>query len=162
MITAEQLRREFTDFMDANSANYTIMDQNDNVVFLAFGGDQDSYVMVDFDETEGYDAESVHFSSHSFARIEQANLAAALIALNDANARYRWVKFYMLDNMLCADSDATIYPGNVGDECVKCAIRMSNIIVTALKDDFKDVAVVDNDAMRMLMMIAALKHAGLE
>ena len=162
MVTAEDLRKEFTDFMDEHDIHYTVMDEKDNMVYLAFGGDQHTYVMVDFDETDGRDAESVHFSSPGFATVEKANVPAALIALNKVNRKFRWVKFFMGDdNKLCADCDATVFPGTVGQECFHCAGRMSDIIEHALKE-FEGVAEVDEETMKMLSMVAAMKRWGVE
>ena len=161
MATAEELRKEFTDYMDEREIKYTVLKEDDNIVYLAFGGDQDTYVMVDFDENDN-DSESVHFSSHDFAVVEKANVPAALVKLNEVNQKYRWVKFYMSDNnKLCADCDATIFPGSVGYECFRSACRLSDIIEIALKD-FEGIAEPDEDAMKMFTMIAAFKSMGME
>ena len=162
MVTAEELRKEFTDFMDEHDIRYTVMDENDNMVYLAFGGDQDTYVMVDFDEDDEDDAQSVHFSSLGFASVERSNIPAALVTLNKVNSNYRWVKFFLRDdNKLCADCDAMVFPGTVGQECFHSAGRMSNIIEHAIKE-FEGVAEVDQSAMMMLSAVAAMKRMGME
>ena len=159
MATAEDLRKEFMDFMDAKGVKYTILDEADNILYLAFGGDTDTYVMVDFDE-EGDNASSVHFSSLGFAKIEQADMPAALVKLNEVNRKYRWATFFINDNELSANSDAKIFPGSVGPECFEVAIRLSNIIEDAMKD-FAGIATPDEEKMKMLAIVAMMKRAGL-
>lgn len=158
MATAEDLRKEFMDYLDAKGLHYTVMDENDNMVYLAFGGDQDTYVMVDFDE-EDDDASSVHFNSMGFAKVEQSDLPAALIKLNEVNMKYRWAKFFIRDNELWGDCDAKIYPGTVGPECFELTIRLSNIIEEVIKD-FAGIATPNDEKMKMLSLIAAMKRAG--
>ena len=159
MATAEDLRKEFMEFMDAKDMHYTVMDEEDNMVYLAFGGETDTFVMVDFDE-DGDDASSVHFSSLGFAKVEQDDMAAALVKLNEVNTKYRWATFFIHDNELSANCDAKIYPGSVGPECFELAIRLSNIIEDAIKD-FAGIATPDEEKMKMLSFIAAMKRAGL-
>ena len=60
MATAESLRQEFMRHMDSRGIKYTVFQEEDNIVYLAFGGDKETFVLVDFDE-DGNDAESVHF-----------------------------------------------------------------------------------------------------
>ena len=157
MVTAEQLRQEFMDHMDKLGVRYTVMDDEDNIVYLSFGGDTETFVIVDFDESNDGDANSVCFVSQGFAQVKQANVPAALVKLNEVNGRYRWVKFFMRENQLTAIFDAKVYPGSVGDECTEMAVRMSNNIERALKD-FEGIAVVDDDAKWAFDMMAAMKH----
>lgn len=155
MATAEQLRQEFMKFMDRKGLKYTVFDEDDNIVYLAFGGSKETFVLADFDE-EGNKADSVHFVSQGFAKA--SNIPAALVKLNEINKSYRWVKFYMDDQgTISADCDAMVYPGSVGEECTAICIRMSNIIEGAL-DKLAGVAEIDEDAKRMLDMMAVLKR----
>ena len=157
MATAEDLRREFMNHMDAKGIKYTVFDEDDNIVYLAFGGDKETFVLVDFDE-EGNNASSVHFLSQNFAKADRPNIPAALVKLNEINKSYRWVKFYMSDEgEISADCDAVIQPGSVGPECLEITIRMSNIIEGAL-DKLAGVAEINKEAKQMLDIVALMKR----
>ena len=159
MATAESLRREFMSYMDKKDVKYTVFDEEDNIVYLAFGGDKETFVLVDFDE-EGNDADSVHFVSQGFAKAERSKIPMALVKLNEINRQFRWVKFHMdEDGVISADCDAVISPGTVGEECLQITIRMSNIIESAL-DKLDGVAEIDMDAKRTLDLLAVMKRLG--
>ena len=157
MATAEELRQEFTDYMDMKGLKYTVMDKEDNMVYLAFGGEKETFVMVDFDES-GDDSDSVHFNSIGFAKAAKADFAKALVKINDINRKYRWVKTFILeDGKICCDADANVYPGTVGQECVQVVIRMSNIIEDIL-GDLEGVAEIDEEAKKTFDMLAMFKR----
>ena len=157
MATAEDLRQEFMRFMDSKDVKYTVFDEDDNILYLAFGGEKETFVLVDFDE-EGNNATSVHFVSQNFAKAEKAKIPAALVKLNEINRQFRWVKFHMSDDgVISADCDAVLTPGHVGEECLEITIRMSNIIESAL-DKLAGVAEIDMDAKRTLDVIAMMKR----
>lgn len=159
MATAESLRREFMQHMDSRDIKYTVFDEDDNIVYLAFGGDKETYVLVDFDEA-GNDADSVHFLSQNFAKAEKSKIPLALVRINEINRQYRWVKFHMSDDgEISADCDAVISPGSVGPECVQVAVRMSNIIEDAL-DKLEGAAEINEEAKRTLDIIALMKRLG--
>ena len=157
MATAEDLRREFMNYMDAKGIKYTVLDEKDNIVYLAFGGDKETFVLVDFDE-EDDNASSVHFLSQNFAKAERAMIPSALVKVNEINRSYRWVKFYISDDgEISADCDAVIQPGSVGAECLEITIRMSNIIEGAL-DKLAGIADINKEAKQMLDVVALMKR----
>ena len=147
------------DFMDRTDITYTVFSESDNIVHLAFGGDKETFVLVDFDEHDD-EFESVHFVSQNFAKASGTNVPAALVRLNEVNKQFRWVKFYMSeDGAISADCDAVVYPGTVGEECTQIAFRMSSIIKEALKL-LEGVAEIDEEAKRMLDILAMMKRMG--
>lgn len=159
MATAESLRQEFMRYMDSKDIKYTVFDEEDNIVYLAFGGDKETFVLVDFDE-DGNNADSAHFLSSNFAKAEKATIPLALVRLNEINRQYRWVKFYMSDEgEISADCDAVLSPGSVGPECVQISMRMSNIIEDAI-DKLAGAAEINEEAKRMLDIIALMKRLG--
>ena len=157
MATAENLREEFMRYMDLKDVKYTVFDEEDNIVYLAFGGDKETFVLVDFDE-EGNDASSARFVSQGFATVEKSKVPATLVKLNEINRQFRWVKFHMSDDgKISADCDAVLTPGTVGEECLEITIRMSNIIENAL-DMLDGVAEINMETKRTLDIIALIQR----
>ena len=134
MASAPQLRDEFTAYLDTRGYRYQVVDQANNVVHLGFSSQSSSFVtdiFVDFDEEP--DAEGiacVHFKAERFARCSDENVASVIVRLNDLNAQFRWVKFWLdkRNNYLNADADAMIFEGSVGSECWRFVIHVSNIV----------------------------------
>ena len=151
MVTAEQMRGEFTDHMDRKGLKYSVLDESDNIVLLFFGGKKyDTYVVADFDESTPCD--TVHFSSPNFATCSKSNLPALFIKLNELNRRFRWVKFWVNDEgSLTADTDAYIERGTVGEECMYVILRVSNILEDALEsmEGLVELDKSTGDALRM-------------
>ena len=145
MATAEELRTEFTNYMDKEGFVYQVINSSDNIVRIGFegreskGGGAQTVIFVDFDE-EGDSAESAHFVAPDFARCPQSAYAVVLIKLNEYNSRYRWVKFHASnddddgDVRLHCDGDAVLSSGTVGAECLQIVIRMSNIVEDVILD----------------------------
>lgn len=165
MATAEDLRKEFTSFMDQEGIKYQVTNQEDNIVRLAFagreskGGGADTAIFVDFDE-QGDEADSVHFVAHKFAKCSLADFPQVLVRINDYNARFRWVKFYVRreDDVayLFADSDAVLVPGATALECVQCSFRMSDIVEDVIVD-LGDLVEAADDKEHLRAMLAALQ-----
>lgn len=159
MATTKQLYNEFKAFMDKVGIRYREFDRDDNIIYLSFGGEHATYVLVDFDEVEGDGAGAVHFVSQGFAKCMKKDLAAALIAVNQLNARFRWVKFFINeDGEISCSEDALVDIGSVGNECANIAFNMSEIIGKAL-EVLADIAIPNEEAGRVLAMIAAMKSA---
>ena len=144
MATAEDLRAEFTAFMDKNGIKYTVFDSADNIVRLQFaarssktGGGVNTSVFVDFDE-DGDEARLVHFVANQFAHCKEENYAQVLVKLNEYNTRFRWVKFWVkkTDNggVITADEDEMLIPGQSADEVTYTAFRMSDIVEDVILD----------------------------
>ena len=136
MATTETLRTEFERYMDEHNVKYTVVNEAENVVLLSFSRSEDesTRVFVDFDESDN--ASSVHFCVQNFAKVKSQDLLPkALLIVNELNMNWRWLKFYIYVNSIeiNADSDATVFPGTVGDECTEICFRAANIIDEAFK-----------------------------
>lgn len=166
MATAEQLRAEFTSYMDQQGVKYRVTNDEDNIVRLSFagrdskGGGADTTIFVDFDEN-GDDAGSVHFVAHKFASCTMQNYPTVLVKLNEFNARFRWVKFYVIEDggkgYLTADSDAMLVAGAAAFECVASCFRMSDIVEDAIVE-LGDLIEPDDGKDELRAMLAALRH----
>lgn len=144
MATAEDLRKEFTSFMDQEDIVYEVVNREDNIVRLAFGGrgfktggGADTEIFVDFDE-DGDTADSVHFIARKFAKCKLGDYPQVLVKINDYNKRYRWCKFWLMKEGDCgylvADFDAHLVPGASALECVQLSFTMSTIVEDVIID----------------------------
>lgn len=165
MATAEDLRNEFTSFMDREGIVYQVTSEENNVVRMSFsgsdskGGGAHTTIWVDFDENDN-NSQSVHFAAERFARCTPENLPVVIMKVNDYNMHYRWVKFFVRrdgDNIyLCADSDAMLIPGAAAIECVGSVFRMSDIVEDVILD-LGDLVEPDDGKDQLRAMIAALQ-----
>lgn len=159
VVSAEQMRKAFMQYMDQNDIKYAVLDESDNLVALTFGGSKyDTFVLVDFDE--GGNCDSVHFSSQHFAKCELGSLPNVIIKLNELNRRFRWLKFWVdEEGHLTADSDAIIEIGSVGAECVQAAFRISDILEDAL-EALEGFAVPDEETANAIKLAMLMKKLG--
>ncbi len=159
LVDAPAMRKAFERFMDEKGVKYSVLDEDDNIVYLSFGGSKyETFVFVDFDEN--VPCNSAHFSSNGFAKIIPGKNAEALVKLNELNRRFRWVKFWMDgDGIFTADCDAIVELGSVGDECVNMAFRLSNITEDAL-DELQGIATVNKEQKDQFDLVAAIKRMG--
>jgi hypothetical protein len=140
MASAPQLRDEFTAYLDTRGYRYQVVDQANNVVHLGFSSQSSSFVtdiFVDFDEEP--DAEGiacVHFKAERFARCSDENVASVIVRLNDLNAQFRWVKFWLdkRNNYLNADADAMIFEGTSARECLSYVLHVSQIVLRGYEE----------------------------
>lgn len=120
-------KERFVAFMDEQGIKYT--DFDDRAVQLAFHSDvvpQGVRVVVIFDKEND---NAVHFVSKGFVKVPESSLSAALLAVNEANAKFRWAKFYLADDSdIVAEDDAILDMNNVGQECASICFRISNIV----------------------------------
>ena len=66
------------------------------------------------------------------------NEAAALVACNEVNKKFRWVKFYLNDEAeIVAETDAYLSEENCGDECFSLMLHMFSIIDKAYVEFMK-------------------------
>ena len=158
-VTAPDMRKAFERFMDSKGVKYSVLDEDDNIVYLSFGGSKyETFVFVDFDEN--VPCNSAHFSSNGFAKIIPGKNAEALVKLNELNKRFRWVKFWMdAEGIFTADCDAIVEIGSVGEECVNMAFRLSNITEDAL-DELQGIANVNKEQKDQFDLVAAIKRMG--
>ena len=69
------------------------------------------------------------FKCYDLGRFEGDKYAAGLLACNDANKQYRWVRFYIDgDNDVVAAADAIVSEESVFDETIELIVRMLNIV----------------------------------
>lgn len=158
MATAEELRAEFTEFLEERGIKFSTFDEEDNIVALSFSGDDElvTTILVDFDEDED-DADSVHISTYRCAKCSQENIPGVLLKLNEANRKFRWVKFWVdtEEGWVTCDTDAQVYPGSVGEECTVLVFRMVDIVDDAL--DMMDGLLEESDFGEFLAKMAFLK-----
>ncbi|MCD8365697.1 MAG: YbjN domain-containing protein [Clostridiales bacterium] len=82
-------------------------------------------VLVAFSE----DCKYVEIRCFSFAKAPQDRLGQVMIACNELNKKYKWVKFYVDDDCeVNAEDDAIIDATTAGDECFELMVRMAGIV----------------------------------
>ena len=117
----------FVDFLKEHDIKFRDLDER--AVRLSFHSDTvpngvTVYVIFDAEDNNG-----VHFTARDFAIVPKDKYAAVLLACNEANAKYRWVKFYINDDLeIVLDEDAVIDRSSVGQECAEVAFRISDIL----------------------------------
>lgn len=114
-------------YMDDNGIKYSEVQGRENVVKVVYTGDNLNSipVFVFFDKDgEGM----VTLKCWDIANFKGNKLAAGLIACNDMNDKYRWVKFYVdKDGDIIAQIDAYIDERTCGYECASLVRRVVNI-----------------------------------
>ena len=167
MPTAEQLRKECTDFFEANNILYSVFDEERNVLKISFsasaekdGGGTETMVYADFDE-DGDNSDSVHFTTGRWAECPQENIPQVLVALNEANKKYRWAKFWLDISdegaWFVGATDAMVFPGTVGLECARAIFTLSSItedVLVGLRDLLK---LGDDEEAQLRAMYEKLK-----
>ena len=70
-----------------------------------------------------------YFSAYLvYERVPDDKFAAALLACNSLNVRFKWVTFYIdKDNDIMLHLDAILSPDNAGEEALELLIRMISI-----------------------------------
>ena len=155
MPTAEQLRQECLEYFDAQGIKYEIYDEGNNVVRLGFsasaekpGGGVETAIFADFDE-DGDNSSTIHFTTARCAECPKENIPQMLVALNEANKKYRWSKFWLditekEGAWFVAATDAMIFPGTVGEECARAIFTLSSITEDVLVE-LRDLLKLDDD-----------------
>ena len=118
-------KQRFMDHMDREGVKYT--DEKENVVCVSFSGKKLNtipiYVFFDKDG-EGL----VQLACWNIANFKD-KFAAGILACNQLNAEYRWVKYYLDDDTdVRCTLDARIDEMTCGEECLEMVLRMVNII----------------------------------
>lgn len=114
----------FMNYMDREGIKYT--DNGEFSVRIVYNGDnmQSIPVVVHFDK----DGDNmVQFHCWEIGNFKD-KFAAGVLAANEMNAKYRWVKFYIDDDkdMVCS-TDAYIDYDSCGEECMSLVRRVVNI-----------------------------------
>ena len=114
----------FMSYMDKEGIKYT--DRGDNVVKVVYSGDnlKSIPVYVFFDKDGG---PMVQLRCWEIANFKDKE-AKALIACNEMNSTYRWVKFYLdKDADIISECDAYLDEYTCGEECLNLVRRVVNI-----------------------------------
>lgn len=116
----------FMRYMDRNNVKYT--DVKENVVKVVYTGDNlktiPIYVFFDADGDP-----LVSLKCWEIANFKDEKMAAGVIACNQLNCKYRWVKFYLdKDSDVVGQIDAYVDEETGGSECLSLVKRMVNII----------------------------------
>jgi len=117
-------KQMFMAHMDSVGVRYT--DHNDYIVKVSYKGDnmQSIPIYVCFDKE---DKPLVSFKCWDVANFKNKE-ARALIACNEMNTEYRWVKFYLdSDADIVVEADAIVDDVTAGEECLQMVRRMVNI-----------------------------------
>ena len=105
---------------------------------LGVGGGDFKYNHVSIFVVFDSDGASVQLVSSPIARIPIEKTSGMLLAINDVNCRFRWVKMYLdRDNDLVAEADLIIDEYTAGESCVELVMRMASIIDDAYADLMK-------------------------
>lgn len=118
-------KRLFMQHMDREGIKYT--DQDDFVVKVVYTGDnlKSIPVFVFFDKDGDPLVQLKCWEIANFKNKE----AKAMIACNQVNKEWRWIKFYIDDDAdIVAGCDAYIDEATCGSECLSLVRRMVNIV----------------------------------
>ncbi len=115
----------FMNYMTVNGIKYT--DKGENVVLVSYGAKNIKSVPVYVFFSK--DGEGIaQFKCWEIANFKDKE-AKALIACNELNSTYRWVKFYMdKDSDIVVDCDAYLDEDTCGEECVNLIRRLVSIV----------------------------------
>ena len=116
----------FMRHMDRNNIKYT--DVRENVVRVVYTGDNLRTIPVFvFFDADGDPL--VSFKCWEIANFKDEKMAGGVIACNQLNKEYRWVKFYLDDDSdVVAQIDAYVDEETCGSECTNLVKRMVNIV----------------------------------
>ncbi len=106
---------------------YERTEKRNEAVKVTYSGDNaDSITVIFFFDENG---KSVNVKSFTIAKIPSNKLMDVYVTLNEINAEYRWIKFYVdPDNEITASGDVLVDPSTAGPECHEILIRYVNII----------------------------------
>lgn len=124
----------FKAHLDNKDIKYTYYapDENRNeAIKVAFSGDnaESISILFFFDKKDDGDTTSINIKSFSIAKVPTDKLMNLYVALNELNAEYRWVKFYIdKDNEVTVSGDAITDEESAADELEEILLRYINII----------------------------------
>ena len=114
----------FISYMESQGIKYTDVDEF--VVKVSYSGDnlKSIPIYVFFDKDNDPIVQFKCWTIETFKGME----AKGIIACNEMNSHYRWIKFYLdKDSDIITDCDAYIDAATCGEECMKLVRRMVNI-----------------------------------
>lgn len=90
-------------------------ENKDNIeIIIAFDKDGDHYVAL---------------KCYKVAKFNAENVGKGIVCANEQNAKFRWVKFYIDDDMeVTCEADGILTEETAGDEAFELMIRMLNIV----------------------------------
>lgn len=114
----------------AHQLRYDRMESHGKPAFvLNFGGGDFCFSHVAIQVFFDIDGTSMHLVTSSIASVPIEKTSKLLLAVNDFNCKFRWVKMYLTpDNDLVAESDMIIDEYTAGESCVELVLRTANII----------------------------------
>ena len=110
--------------------NFDHVDEYENpMIVLNFGGGDFQYTHVAIHVVFDLDGTSVQVVTSPIASAPAEKISSVLLALNECNHKFRWVKFYLDgDNDVIADADMIFDEQNTGDAVTEIIMRTANII----------------------------------
>ena len=117
-IFKNRLDQENLPYREIQDGTIEIIQQGKNI--------QNIRIVVGFDDGT---SNRPWFKSYDLGRFDGDKYAAGLMACNDANKQYRWVRFYIdEDNDVVAAADAIVSEESVFDEVIELIVRMLHIV----------------------------------
>ena len=115
-----------------------IDDYDNPMIALGFGGGDFSFTHVVIHLIFDLDGASVQVVTSPIVSIPVERTSAMLLALNECNNKFRWIKFYLDgDNDVVANGDALFDEQNCADACLELIMRTANIVDEAYGDIMK-------------------------
>ena len=117
----------FVKYMSEHDIKFTDLD--DRAVKLSFSSKVVPNGVTVFAIFDKENHNGVHLVATNFVIVPEDKFAAVLMACNESNAKFRWVKFYVNDKLnVCAEADAIIDAESGGREVTELAFRISDIV----------------------------------
>ena len=117
---------KFIKTLDDKGLHYKTWDDRP-AVSLPYDGS--NFKDIDFLFVFDDDGGSVTVKAYSITQFEKRQLPNAYKFCNNVNFKYRWVKFYVDNDMeLTADMDAVLDEDTVGEECFELLARCVSIV----------------------------------
>lgn len=122
--------KQFVQALEQKEIRYTDQGTTEggkDMIAVTYGGDNMSSIRVQFFFDE--DGESVALRVFDIVKVSDDKAARILTAVNEQNARFRFVKFVLdvRDNTVQAEIDASFSRSDAGDICLEALQRMVGI-----------------------------------
>ena len=125
----EQVNQVERAFVEQGLKFEHIDDYDKPLLVLNFGGGDFSYTHVAIHVFFDLDGCSIQILTSPIANVPVEKTASALLALNECNHLFRWVKFYLdEDNDVIANTDLIFTAQNAGEACIEIVLRCASII----------------------------------
>ncbi len=119
--------QNFIAFLNAKGVKYDVSENESNTIVIASFQMKNTSIRVScFMDNNN---QNVALRCFDFIKVTEDKYANALLAVNQCNSKYRWVKF-IIDDEMCinAQDDAVITPDTAGEETFELLARMLNIV----------------------------------